>query len=172
MDYEAELAVVIGREALNVSKEDALDYVLGYTCANDVTARRWQGKKGGGQWARGKSFDTFAPLGPWVVPAKLIPDPQALRIRTILNGKVVQDGNTSDMHFGVAELIEFLSQGTTLHPGTVILTGTPAGVGYTQDPPVFLKAGDTVEVEIEGVGKLTNPVMEQQGDVLVGGQRI
>lgn len=169
VDYEAELAVVIGRAALNVSREDAMDHVLGYTCANDVTARRWQGKKGGGQWARGKSFDSFAPLGPWVVPRAYVPDPHALRIRTILNGKVVQDGHTKNMHFTIPEIIEFLSQGTTLLPGTVILTGTPAGVGYTKDPPLFLKAGDMVEVEIEGVGKLSNPVVEARGPLTVGG---
>jgi len=167
VDYEAELAVVIGREATNVSEEEAMDYVLGYSCANDVTGRRWQGKKGGGQWSRSKSFDTFAPIGPYVVPKSLVPNPHDLRIRTILNGKVVQDGNTKNMIFTIPELISFLSQGTTLLPGTIILTGTPAGVGYTQDPPLYLKRGDVVEVEIEGIGKLTNHVAEERGDGVI-----
>ena len=159
-DYECELAVVIGRPAHNVSQTDALDYVLGYTCANDVSARKWQLNGGGGQWIRGKSFDTFCPLGPVLVTADEIPDPQSLGIRTILNGKTMQDHTTGDMIFTVVELIEFLSQDTTLLPGTVILTGTPQGVGFARNPPVWLNAGDQVTVELDQIGRLTNPVID------------
>jgi len=158
VDYECELAVVIGRTAKNVSRATALDYVLGYTCANDVSARDWQIKYGSGQWCRGKIFDTFAPLGPWIVTHDEIPNPNDLSIRTILNGETMQDSNTADMIFGVAELIEFFSASTTLLPGTVILTGTPSGVGMARKPPVWLKAGDSVTIEIEKIGSLTNPV--------------
>ena len=161
VDYEAELAVVIGRECRDVAAADALSYVLGYTIANDVTARRWQGKKGGGQWLRSKSFDTFLPLGPYLVPAAEVPDPQALRIRTWVNDACVQDGNTSDMVRSVAEIIAFLSQDTTLLPGTLILTGTPAGVGYTRGS--FLKSGDVVRIEIDKLGVLRNTVAEHIG---------
>ena len=131
VDFEAELAVVIGKAARNVSEEDALDYVLGYTCANDVSARRWQKHGGGGQWVKGKSFDSFCPLGPVLVTTDEITDPQTLRVESLLNGKVMQDGHTSDMIFPVARLIHLLSQDTTLLPGTVILTGKPAGVGFS-----------------------------------------
>ncbi|QTA93085.1 fumarylacetoacetate hydrolase family protein [Desulfonema magnum] len=158
VDYEAELVVVIGKPAKDVSAKDALDYVLGYTAANDVSARRWQKHAGGGQWVRGKSFDTFCPLGPELVTADEIPDPQTLRLRCILNNEVMQDSNTSDMIFSVAELIEFLSESTTLLPGTVILTGTPSGVGFVREPPVYLKSGDVVEISVEGIGSLSNPV--------------
>lgn len=158
VDYEAELAVVIGRAARDVPVETALDHVFGYTCANDVSARRWQKHGGGGQWIRGKSFDRFCPLGPVLVTADAIPDPQALRIGCTLNGEQVQNGHTSDMIFGVAELIAFLSRDTTLLPGTLILTGTPPGVGFARTPPRFLAAGDQVAVEIERIGVLTNPV--------------
>ena len=129
VDYECELAVVIGRPCKNVSRAEALDYVLGYTCANDVSARDWQLQRGGGQWCRGKFFDTFAPLGPRLVTCDEIPDPNNLKIATILNGERVQDWTTSDMIFDIPSLIEFLSGSTTLVPGTVILTGTPHGVG-------------------------------------------
>src|SRR5690606_29596218 len=132
VDYECELAVVIGKRCKNVTPERALDYVLGYTCANDVSARDWQVKQGGSQWSRGKTFDTFAPLGPVLVTADEIPNPNALRISTRLNGQVVQDSNTSDMIFDVPQLIAFLSGSTTLLPGTVILTGTPEGVGMAR----------------------------------------
>ena len=163
VDYEAELAVVIGRECKNVPASRAMDYVLGYTIANDVTARRWQGaKRGGGQWARGKGFDTFLPLGPCIVPKAEVPDPHALRIRTLVNGDTVQDGNTSSMFFKIPQLIEFLSQGTTLLPGTVICTGTPAGVGYTRG--VYLKRGDVVAIYIDGIGCLRNTVAAELGD--------
>ena len=158
VDYECELAVIIGRPCKNVSRSKALDYVLGYTCCNDVSARDWQIKHGGGQWCRGKSFDTFSPLGPCLVTTDEIPNPNALKIRTILNDQVMQDWNTDDMIFHVPALIEFLSGSTTLLPGTVILTGTPHGVGLAQKPPRWLKSGDKVTIEIEHIGSLTNPV--------------
>jgi 2-keto-4-pentenoate hydratase/2-oxohepta-3-ene-1,7-dioic acid hydratase in catechol pathway len=159
VDYECELAVVIGKPAKNVSRARALDYVLGYTCCNDVSARDHQIKLGGGQWCRGKFFDTFAPLGPRLVTADEIPNPNALRISTLLNGVRVQDSNTGDMIFDVPALIEYLSGSTTLVPGTVILTGTPQGVGMAAKPqPRWLKPGDEVTIDIEGIGQLTNPV--------------
>jgi 2-keto-4-pentenoate hydratase/2-oxohepta-3-ene-1,7-dioic acid hydratase in catechol pathway len=161
VDYECELAVVIGRACKNVTRERALEYVLGYTCANDVSARDWQKRYGGGQWCRGKTFDTFAPLGPRLVTRDEIPDPNALRIGTIVNGERVQDETTADMIFDVPRLIEFLSGSTTLVPGTVILTGTPHGVGMAKTPPRWLKPGDLVTVEIEGIGQLTNPVVAE-----------
>jgi 2-keto-4-pentenoate hydratase/2-oxohepta-3-ene-1,7-dioic acid hydratase in catechol pathway len=160
VDYEAELVAVIGKPVRNVSAANALDYVLGYTAANDVSARWWQLNAGASQWIRGKSFDTFCPLGPELITADEVPDPQNLRLRSILNNEVMQDGNTSDMIFPVRELIEFLSQGTTLLPGTVILTGTPSGVGFVRQPPVFLKPGDIVSIELDEVGVLTNPVVK------------
>lgn len=158
VDYEAELAVVIKKAARNVPESEALDYVLGYTCANDVSARRWQKHAGAGQWVRGKSFDTFCPLGPVLVTADEIPDPQNLEIACTLNRRVMQQSNTSDMVFSVAQIISYLSQSTTLLPGTVILTGTPEGVGYTRTPPVYLMPGDRVAVEIQGIGCLENQV--------------
>lgn len=161
VDYECELAVVIGKPCKNVSKADALKYVLGYTCANDVSARDWQIKRGGGQWCRGKTFATFCPLGPCLVTADEIPDPNTLSIKTILNGQAMQDWNTNDMIFDVPTLIEFLSGSMLLLPGTVILTGTPHGVGGARKPPVFLKHGDTVTIEIEKIGSLTNPVKDE-----------
>jgi len=162
VDYETELAVVIGKAAKDVSTAEALSFVLGYTAANDVSARRWQGKRGAGQWVRGKSFDTFCPLGPELVTADELTDPQNLRLTCVLNGQVMQDANTSDMIFPVAELVSFLSIGTTLLPGSVILTGTPSGVGFTRKPPVFLMPGDTVEVTVEGIATLSNPVALQE----------
>ena len=161
IDYEGELAVVIGpRPAKNVSRGEALDYVFGYTCANDVSARDWQRQKelGGGQFARGKSFDGFCPLGPWITTRDEVPDPNRLRLRTTLNGQVMQDNSTGDMIFDVAALIESLSSTMTLRPGTVLLTGTPQGVGFARTPPVWMKPGDTVAVEIERLGRLENPV--------------
>jgi len=160
MDYECELAVVIGKPCKDVSREEALDYVLGYTCANDVSARQTQFNAGSGQWNRGKSFDTFCPLGPCLVTPEDIPDPNSLRIRTMLNGEVMQDSNTDDMIFDVREIISYLSQGTTLSPGTVIITGTPEGVGFSRKPPVYLKEGDVVTIDIEKIGALTNPVVK------------
>lgn len=161
VDYECELAVIIGKTCKNVSPSQALDHVLGYTCANDVSARDWQLKWGGSQWCRGKTFDTFAPLGPCLVTRDDIPDPNALSIRTLLNGQAVQDWTTKDMIFDVPHLIAFLSGSTTLTPGTVILTGTPHGVGMAATPPVWLKEGDVVTVEIEKIGRLTNPVVRE-----------
>lgn len=159
VDYECELAVVIGKPCKNVTRQNALDYVLGYTCANDVSARDHQIRFGGGQWCRGKFFDTFAPLGPCLVTPEDIPNPNALRIATLLNGERVQDWNTNDMIFDVPTLIEYLSGSTTLIPGTVILTGTPQGVGMAATPqPRWLKPGDSVSIEIERIGTLTNPV--------------
>jgi 2-keto-4-pentenoate hydratase/2-oxohepta-3-ene-1,7-dioic acid hydratase in catechol pathway len=161
VDYECELAVVIGRRCKNVARRAALDYVLGYTCGNDVTARDWQRQWGGSQWCRGKTFDTFAPLGPCLVTKDEIPDPNKLAIKTVLNGRVMQEANTDDMIFDVPTLIEFLSGSTTLLPGTVILTGTPSGVGMARTPPVWLKDGDSVTIEIEKIGRLTNPVRNE-----------
>lgn len=161
VDYECELAVVIGRTCHNVSKADALDYVLGYMCANDVSARDWQKDYGGSQWCRGKTFATFCPLGPCLVTADEIPDPNSLGIQTVLNGETMQDWNTDDMIFDVPTLIEFLSGSTVLTPGTVILTGTPQGVGMARNPPVFLKDGDSVTISIDKIGELTNPVVDE-----------
>lgn len=161
VDYECELAVVLGKKAKNVSRQDALSYVLGYTCANDVSGRNWQIKKGGSQWCRGKSFDTFCPLGPELVTPDEIPNPNALKIKTVLNGETLQDWTTSDMIFDVPSLISFLSEGTTLFPGTLILTGTPQGVGFARKPPLFLKDGDRVVVEIEKLGRLENFVRKE-----------
>ncbi len=160
VDYECELAVVIGRAGKNIPRARALEHVLGYTCANDVSARDHQIRLGGGQWCRGKFFDTFAPLGPRLVTADEIPNPNALAISTTLNGERVQGSNTSDMIFDVPAIIEYLSGSTTLVPGTVILTGTPQGVGMATKPtPRWLRPGDTVTIEIEKIGALTNPVM-------------
>jgi 2-keto-4-pentenoate hydratase/2-oxohepta-3-ene-1,7-dioic acid hydratase in catechol pathway len=161
----AELAVVIGRPCKNVSRKRALDYVFGYTCANDVSARDWQKRKGGSQWCRGKSFDSFCPLGPCLVTAEEIPDPNALSIRTILNDTIVQDANTNDMIFDVPSIIEFLSGSTTLPAGTTILTGTPHGVGMAANPPRWLKVGDRVSIVVERIGKLTNPVESEPSPV-------
>ena len=160
VDYEAELAVFIKKPAKNVSVAEALEYVLGYTCANDVSARKWQKHAGGGQWVRGKGFDGFCPLGPELVTADEVADPQNLRVQCRVNGHTLQDGNTSSMMFSVAELISRLSRDMTLLPGTVILTGTPDGVGFTREPPVWLLPGDQVEVEIEGIGILKNSVID------------
>jgi 2-keto-4-pentenoate hydratase/2-oxohepta-3-ene-1,7-dioic acid hydratase in catechol pathway len=158
VDYECELAVVIRRTCRNVRREEALDYVLGYTCGNDVSARDWQKEWGGGQWCRAKSFDTFCPLGPCLVTPDELTHPHTLTIRTLVNGDVRQESNTADMIFDVPSLIEFLSGSTTLLPGTVILTGTPGGVGMGMKPPRWLQVGDAVSIEIEGIGTLTNPV--------------
>lgn len=157
VDYEAELAVVIGRTARWVRDGDALSHVLGYTCCNDVSARDAQ--FGDGQWVRGKSFDTFCPLGPWIVTADEIPDPQVLPVRCRVDGETLQDSTTAEMIFGVARLVSYLSRSMTLEPGDVITTGTPAGVGFARRPPVFLRHGNTVEVDIDGIGTLSNPVV-------------
>jgi len=159
VDWEVELAVIVGRTMRHVSEADALAHVHGYTVANDVSARDVQ--LGDGQWVRGKSPDTFCPLGPVVVPAAELPDPQALGLRTRVNGETVQDSTTAEMVFGVAELLSFCSRSFTLEPGDVVLTGTPWGCGEFMDPQRSLQGGDTVEVEIDGIGTLRNPVVER-----------
>ena len=161
VDYEAELGVVIGKTCRNVRVEEALDHVLGYTACNDVSARDWQKEWGGGQFCRGKGFDTFCPIGPHLVTRDEIPDPGQLSIRGYLNGELMQQGHTSDLIFSVPELIAFLSGSTTLPAGTLILTGTPSGVGAARKPPRFLQQGDVYRVEVEGIGPLENPVEEE-----------
>jgi 2-keto-4-pentenoate hydratase/2-oxohepta-3-ene-1,7-dioic acid hydratase in catechol pathway len=158
VDFEGELAVVVGRRARAVTEGEALEHVFGYTCGNDVSARDLQ--FGDRQWVRGKSLDTFCPLGPWIVTRDEIPDPQALRIRTTVAGETLQDGHTRDMIFSVAQIIGHASQAFTLEPGDVLMTGTPAGVGVWRDPKRFLHDGDVVEIEIEGIGVLRNPCRE------------
>ncbi len=158
VDYEVELGVVIGRSGKDIQKKDALDHVLGYTCANDISARRWQKKAGGGQWVRGKSFDTFCPMGPEIVTPDEIHDPMKLKVESRLNNEVMQKGETSDMIFSVAELIAFLSENTTILSGTLIMTGTPSGVGFARNPPVYLKPGDCLETIVEGVGHMINNI--------------
>jgi len=160
VDAEAELAVVLGRDCRNASKENAMEFIAGFSCANDVSARDWQRRRSGGQWSRAKSFDTFCPLGPWVVTPDDLPDNANLRICARLNGEVTQQSSTSQMIFDIPSLVAFLSADMTLAAGSVILTGTPHGVGMARKPPVWLQAGDRVEVEIEGIGTLSNPVEE------------
>ncbi|HEY6804246.1 MAG TPA: fumarylacetoacetate hydrolase family protein [Pyrinomonadaceae bacterium] len=160
VDYEAELAVVIGRRAKNVKASRALDYVLGYTAFNDVSARDFQFADG--QWQRGKSCDTFAPMGQRIVTTDVITDPHKLSIKLVLNGQTMQDSNTDQLIFGVPELIEFLTESITLEPGDIIATGTPPGVGFARKPPVFLKAGDEMEVQIEKIGSLGNSVISAE----------
>ncbi len=157
VDYEGELALIVGRGCRDVPEHEALSVLAGYAAANDVTARWWQREGGGGQFCRGKGFDTFCPIGA-MVPVSAVRDPQSLRVVTRLNGMVMQDSSTSLMLHPVARIIAELSRGTTLLSGTVILTGTPAGVGFGRTPKVFMQAGDVVEVEIEGVGRVRNPV--------------
>lgn len=157
VDYEAELAVVIGRRAKHVRIDNAYDYVLGYTAFNDVSARDFQFADG--QWQRGKSCDTFAPMGQTIVTTDTIKDPHKLSIKLVLNGQTMQDSNTDQLIFGVPALIEFITHSITLEPGDVIATGTPPGVGFARKPPVFLKPGDQMEVLIEGIGGLGNPVV-------------
>ncbi|MBW3560971.1 MAG: fumarylacetoacetate hydrolase family protein [Actinobacteria bacterium] len=157
VDYEAELAVVIGRRGRDIPEERALDHVFGYTVCNDVSARDAQFADG--QWIRGKSYDTFCPLGPWIVTADELPDPQSLAIRCRVNGETLQDSSTKEMIFGVAELVSYLSRFLTVEAGDVIATGTPYGVGFARTPPRFLGDGDVVEVEVEGIGTLRNPVI-------------
>jgi len=159
VDFEAELAIIIGTWTHRVSETQALKHVLGYTCANDVTARDCQ--RHDKQWTRGKGFDTFCPLGPWLVtPAEL--DPDNCRLRSRLNGRIVQDANTRSMIYACAGLVSYLSHQFTLLPGTIILTGTPEGVGFTRTPPVFLREGDRIEVEIDGIGTLANTVVRER----------
>jgi len=161
VDFEVELAIVIGRSCRRVSERNAFDSVFGYTVANDVSARDLQFVDT--QWMLGKALDTFCPLGPVIVTRDEINDPQHLKLRCSVNGTVYQDSSTSEMIFGVAELLAYISRGITLEPGDVILTGTPAGVGFTRKPPVYLEDGDMVKAEIEGIGSLENPVLEIRG---------
>ena len=160
MDFEAELVVVLGKYGRDVTEADGMSYVAGYTVGHDVSARDWQLKKDGKQWMIGKTFDTFAPIGPHLVTADEAPDPHTLPIRLRLNGETVQNSNTRQMIFRVEELISYVSQVVTLVPGDLIYTGTPPGVGIARKPEVWLKGGDVVEVEIDGLGVLTNPVVQ------------
>jgi 2-keto-4-pentenoate hydratase/2-oxohepta-3-ene-1,7-dioic acid hydratase in catechol pathway len=159
VDYEAELVIVVGKGGRHLKAESAMGHVAGYTVGHDVSARDWQLKKDQKQWMVGKTFDTFAPTGPVLVTADEVPDPHNLPIRLRLNGKTMQDSNTKQMIFSVGEVLAYLSQVFTLEPGDLIFTGTPPGVGFARKPPVFLKAGDVVEVEIDGLGVLRNPVV-------------
>jgi 2-keto-4-pentenoate hydratase/2-oxohepta-3-ene-1,7-dioic acid hydratase in catechol pathway len=159
VDFEGELVVVIGKPARDVPREKAFEFVLGYTIGHDVSARIWQDQKGGSQWCRGKSFDTFAPLGPVLVTPDELPDPSGLTVRTLLNGQEMQNGNTANMIFDVPALIGFLSQDTTLLPGTVIMTGTPEGIGWARTPKVSLQPGDAVDIDIAPIGRLSNRVI-------------
>jgi 2-keto-4-pentenoate hydratase/2-oxohepta-3-ene-1,7-dioic acid hydratase in catechol pathway len=159
VDYEAEMAFVIGRRAKRIPVERAFDHVLGYMNFNDVSARDLQFADG--QWQRGKACDTFAPMGPWIVTRDVAGDPHTLRIQLRLNGQTMQDSSTAQLIFGVDKIVSFLSQTVTLEPGDVIATGTPPGVGFARKPPVFLKSGDVVEVEVEGLGVLSNPVVAE-----------
>jgi 2-keto-4-pentenoate hydratase/2-oxohepta-3-ene-1,7-dioic acid hydratase in catechol pathway len=163
VDFEAELAVIIGAAVKDADPHEAMGAVLGYAAANDVSARWWQKQGSGGQFCRGKSFDTFCPIGPELVERDAVGDVQNLAVRCRVNGETMQDGSTRDMIFPVGELIAELSRGTTLVPGTVILTGTPSGVGMARDPKVFLQDGDTVEVEVEGIGTIANRVRWELG---------
>lgn len=158
VDYEAELVIVIGRRGRNIGKDEAMQYVAGYTVGHDVSARDWQLKKDGKQWMIGKTFDTFAPAGPELVTTDEVPDPHDLGIRLRLNGQTMQDSSTKQLIFGVPELLAYITQVFTLEPGDLIYTGTPPGVGFAKKPPLFLKDGDVVEVEIDGLGVLRNPV--------------
>lgn len=159
VDYEGELGVVIGKRARRVSEAEALEFVFGYCNLNDISARDLQfDERGGKQWARGKSLDTFCPIGPYIVSRDEIADPQNLAIRCFVNGEVRQESNTANMISSVAKLIAFISHGITLMPGDIIASGTPSGVGHHRQPPVYLKSGDVVEVEVEGLGRLTNPI--------------
>jgi 2-keto-4-pentenoate hydratase/2-oxohepta-3-ene-1,7-dioic acid hydratase in catechol pathway len=157
VDYEAELALVIGKTARNVPESEALKYVLGYTCAHDVSARDCQ--RNDGQWVRAKSFETFCPIGPWLETE--LKNPLGVRVQGRLNGQTMQDAPTSLMIFSIPFLISYLSRGMTLLPGTLLLTGTPAGVGFARKPPVYLKPGDVFEVEVDGIGTLKNPIVAE-----------
>ena len=160
IDYEGELAIIIGRRGKYIAEDEALSHVAGYTVANDVSARDLQFRTS--QWTTGKMLDTFGPLGPALVTRDEVVDPNALSIKTTLNGQVMQDGNTVDMIFRVPFIVSYISEIVTLEPGDVILTGTPPGIGNTRMPQVFMKPGDTITVEIEGLGKLTNPVVAEE----------
>ena len=162
VDYEAELVIVIGKKARNVTEQNAREYVAGYMNGHDVSARDWQIGRPGGQWLMGKTPDTFAPTGPWIVTSDEVSDPETLSVKLWLNGELMQDGNTREFIFGVNTLLAHLTQLVTLEPGDVIFTGTPPGVGAARKPPVFLKEGDRVEIEIDGLGRLSNPVVDEK----------
>ncbi|RGP78806.1 fumarylacetoacetate hydrolase domain-containing 2a [Fusarium longipes] len=166
LDYESELVIVIGKRASRVSKDDALDYVFGYTAGNDISNRAWQlePQLGGGQWCYSKCFDSSAPIGPAIVSKDILGSAVGLGIRGTLNETQMQNGNTKNMIFGVAEIVSFLSQGMTLLPGTLIFTGTPAGVGFGKKPQVSMKEGDITKVEIDGIGAIANKVVYEQSD--------
>lgn len=161
LDFEVELVIVVGKKCRNVTKDKAMQYVAGYTVAHDVSARDWQLKRNGGQWLLGKTMDSFAPIGPAIVTTDELKDPHALGIRCILNGKTVQDSNTNQLIFRTEDVIEWVSRFVTLQPGDLILTGTPPGVGCFRKPPMFLKNGDVVTCEIDGIGSITNTVRER-----------
>ena len=167
-DYEGELALIIGKRVKGIAEAEAMSAIFGYTVANDVSARDAQ--KVDGQLDRSKSFDTFCPIGPWITTADSVPDPQALAIRTTVNGEIRQDSSTKEMYFSIAHLIHFLARGMTMEPGDVMLTGTPHGVGFVMKPPRFLQAGDVVECEVEGLGKLARP-RRQPGAIAAKGGR-
>ncbi|MCS6851075.1 MAG: fumarylacetoacetate hydrolase family protein [Gemmataceae bacterium] len=162
VDYEAELVVVVGRRGRPRSEDEGWRFVAGYTIGHDVSARDWQLRKDGKQWMAGKTFDTFAPLGPTLVTADEVPDPHRLAIQLRLNGRTMQHSNTSQMVFSAGQILAYLGQIFTLEPGDIVFTGTPPGVGFARNPPVFLKAGDVVEIEIEGLGVLRNPVVAEE----------
>lgn len=162
VDFEAEFVIVIGKKGRHIAKANALEYVAGYTVGHDVSARDWQLKKDGKQWMVGKTFDTFAPCGPCLVTRDEVPNPHALPIRLKLNGQVMQNSSTNQMIFGVEDLLAYISQVMTLEPGDLIYTGTPPGVGVARKPPVYMKDGDVAEVEIEGLGMLRNPVVQEK----------
>jgi 2-keto-4-pentenoate hydratase/2-oxohepta-3-ene-1,7-dioic acid hydratase in catechol pathway len=162
VDYEGEFVIVIGRQGRYIPRETAWDHVAGYTCFNDVSVRDYQRMSKPEQWTLGKNFDSSGPLGPWIITKDEVPDPENLRLRTLLNGQVMQEGNTGDLIFGVPYLIELISSCMTLYPGDLISTGTPGGVGDARTPPVYLKKGDVVTVSIDGVGELSNPVLDEE----------
>lgn len=164
VDYEAEMVIVIGKTAHNVSVDDAMDYVFGYTCGNDVSARDWQKGTPGGQWLLGKAFDTFAPIGPVIADKAEIPQPGNLSVKMHVSGETLQDGTTRELIFSIPELIAHLTQIVTLRPGDLIFTGTPPGVGMARTPKRFLKPGDNCTVEIEGIGSLSNPCVAADSD--------
>ncbi len=162
LDYEGELGFVIGRHARHVSRDDAADYIAGYTVVNDVTVRDWQFRTP--TWTMGKSFDTHGPIGPWIITADEVGDPHQLRLRTFVNGDLRQESNTKELIFNCFHLVEYFSTAFTLEPGDIVATGTPGGVGILSKPPKILKAGDVVRVQIEGIGEIENPIIDEPGD--------
>jgi len=161
VDWEGELVIVIGKEGKHIKPENALSHIGGYTCFNDVSIRDWQNMSTPAQWTLGKNFDHSGPLGPWLVTADDVPDPANLRLRTLVNGEVMQEGHTGDFIFDIPKLVALVSRAMTLYPGDLISTGTPGGVGNARKPPVYLKAGDEVTISIDGIGDLTNPVINE-----------